>query len=421
MRIAGLLAAMLALALSTEASAQPKGGVTEEARQYFDAGAKAYTAGQYEPAVQAFQQAYAISPRPGILFSIGQAYRRQYFLDKKLTNLRLAIEHYRRYVEAEPDGSRIPDAAAALSELEPILARRGGAGDGVPLPATKERTRLMVTSSAPSAVVSIDGKAPRPLVGGQLIVEVTPGEHTVRVGADGFFGEERRPTVPENTLLPQDFPLREKPAKLLLSGESGSEVSVDGRFVGTLPLVRPIEVDPGRRFVTATLSGHRPYAKEIVLRRGEQRALALPVDMTGQRVFSYVLLVTGTAGLTTGIIFGGLALKHQNDASAILERGETEQLTAEDRLAYEEDRESRDELRRVAGLAGGAGLAVGVLGVALYLFDSPSVVVPAQSGARSDESPATSPAPDSPPDALDLSAVPVLSPDYAGADIRIRF
>lgn len=419
MRLGALLVAGVLALLATPGPAhgQPKGDIVEAARRFFDAGAKAYTAGKYEAAVQAFEQAYAISPRPGILFSIGQAYRRQYFLDKKVDNLRLAIEHYQRYVEAEPDGARIPDAAAALSELEPIWSRRGQAGGATA--AVKERTRLMVTSSAPGAVVSIDDGPPKPLTGGQMIVEVTPGEHTVKVSAEGFFDEERRPDVPQNTLLPQDFPLRERPAKLLVSGESGADVSVDGRFVGTLPMMSAIEVEPGRRFITVTEDGHRPFAKELDLRRGETRNLSAPLDMTGQRTIAYVLLVTSTAALTTGVVLGGLALAEQNQANDILERGESEQLSVADRLAYEDARVSRDDLRRAAGIAAGAGLGVGLVGAALYLFDSPPVIPP-PSGAR--ERPGASPTEQTAPgDQLDLSWSPVLAPGFGGASVEVRF
>ncbi len=46
-----------------------------EVQQAFDAGARAYESGQFEAAIQAFDQAYAISPREGLLFSLAQAHR----------------------------------------------------------------------------------------------------------------------------------------------------------------------------------------------------------------------------------------------------------------------------------------------------------------------------------------------------------
>ena len=42
-------------------------------------------------AVQAFEQAWALAPRPAIIFSMAQALRRQYFVDRKQENLDRAI------------------------------------------------------------------------------------------------------------------------------------------------------------------------------------------------------------------------------------------------------------------------------------------------------------------------------------------
>src|SRR4051812_9930626 len=60
----------------------PARGEAADARLYFNAGARAYAAGKYVPAIRAFEEAYRIEPRPGLVFSIAQAYRRQYFIDK---------------------------------------------------------------------------------------------------------------------------------------------------------------------------------------------------------------------------------------------------------------------------------------------------------------------------------------------------
>ena len=74
--IAGVLA--LALAVASTAHAQPKGSVPPEkmaeAKSYFEAGAKAFDAGDFETAIQAFTQAYKIVPRDNLVFSIAQAH-----------------------------------------------------------------------------------------------------------------------------------------------------------------------------------------------------------------------------------------------------------------------------------------------------------------------------------------------------------
>src|SRR5579871_6423187 len=67
-------------------------GAPADARLYFNAGARAYAAGKYVAAIRAFEEAYRMDPRPGLVFSIAQAYRRQYFIDKAKENLSQAIQ-----------------------------------------------------------------------------------------------------------------------------------------------------------------------------------------------------------------------------------------------------------------------------------------------------------------------------------------
>src|SRR6185503_7232665 len=86
-------------------------------------GAKAYDKGDFPAAIEAFQEAYSRTQRPGVLFSIAQAYRRQYALGKNPDDLRAAIQHYRDYLAKDPQGNRRGDTAAALAELEPLAAQ----------------------------------------------------------------------------------------------------------------------------------------------------------------------------------------------------------------------------------------------------------------------------------------------------------
>src|SRR5258708_21049766 len=53
--------------------AEPTSGDLAKARATFDAGGRAYDAGNYAAALQAFEQAYAMTGRDNIVFSIAQA------------------------------------------------------------------------------------------------------------------------------------------------------------------------------------------------------------------------------------------------------------------------------------------------------------------------------------------------------------
>lgn len=89
--------------------AQPS--TDREARALFDAGSVAFGEGRYESALRHFENAYALSPRPGMLFNIATAYDR-------LHRDREALDHFRRYVDAIPDAPNRAEAEARISALE---------------------------------------------------------------------------------------------------------------------------------------------------------------------------------------------------------------------------------------------------------------------------------------------------------------
>src|SRR5262249_14167768 len=146
-------------------------------------GDKAYSAGNFPAAIRAFQEAYKRAPLPPLLFSMAQAYRRQYAIDRKQENLREAIGYYRKYIEQVPQGGRRADAAAALTELE-VMLPQSAPGDAAAAPAqpgaseNQSPTRVMISSTVKAVQISLDGGKP---VATQLIEDVKPGKHKVRM------------------------------------------------------------------------------------------------------------------------------------------------------------------------------------------------------------------------------------------------
>ena len=119
-RVLFATALALGLACAPAASAQT---TVEQAKTLFTAGASAYASGQFEAAIQAFESANRLVAKPAIVFSIAQAHRRQYFLDKNAEHLRTAIAKYHQYIDQVAEGGRRADAAQALAELEPMLSK----------------------------------------------------------------------------------------------------------------------------------------------------------------------------------------------------------------------------------------------------------------------------------------------------------
>lgn len=418
-RLAALVAAAT-VAASPPAAAQPApprkaapGGDTERARALFDAGARAYESGQFEAAIQAFEEAYAISPRDGLLFSLGQANRKQHAISRDPRHLRAAIDHYRRYLERVAEGGRRKDAAEALEQLEPLLG--AAASSAAAPPPARRATIVQVSSSTPGAMVSIDGAPPAPA---PLTREVPPGVHEVRLSAPGFHDEVQTVEALAGQFLPFTYPLRERPARLEVRGPGGAEVSVDGRFVGSLPLPSPLELRAGRHFVAVEDGGHRTEGVDLVLRRGEARTVDVDLETTSQRDAAWIVLASGAVILAGGGALGAAALVREGDAQEVLERAGSERIQAADVDAYESAREDRDAFATASVLTLAGGALVTLVGIGLFAFDAPEPVAPPRPDDAPDGGPST-PAPGGP--SLELGFAPAFGPDGARGSLVGRF
>ncbi len=112
------------------------------ARRMFSQGKAAFDNGRYERALGSFRDAYALSPRPRLLYNIAKA-------EDKLGRLADAREHYRLFLAAEPQGDKHLEVTARLSEIN---AQLGVAGLTIPLPA-------QVAESSMSAQAAFDPTA----------------------------------------------------------------------------------------------------------------------------------------------------------------------------------------------------------------------------------------------------------------------
>ncbi len=86
--------ALLVFALIGRAAAAAPGD--EEFKQHYEHGLHAYNSEQYDDAIKEFEAAYAIKPKPRLLFNIGQAFR-------ILGNAREALRFYLLYQALEPN------------------------------------------------------------------------------------------------------------------------------------------------------------------------------------------------------------------------------------------------------------------------------------------------------------------------------
>ena len=409
-----LLWASLAIAPSLAHAAEPTAEDTERARTFFDAGAQAYGAGKFADSVRSFEQAYAIAPRPQILFSLAQAERKLFLEHGEPAVLRRALQHYDEYLKLVRSGGRRSDAVEAKAELERRLARldpRDAAAREVAQ--EKRKPRVTVFSPTPGARASLDGGPPEEL---PYFADLAPGKHRVRVSGDGYFDAEQEISGDKGIDVPVNLPLKEKPALLTVVLDSSAEIFVDGRLVADAPLNRPIEVPSGPHVIAIAKNGKKPWSQEVVLERGKPYRLEPKLATSGQRVVAYSMLASGGAALVVGGLFALGAAGSESRVRDLEAKRREENLTPDELADHNRSLERRDDQRTAAIVLASIGAVVTTGGALFYVFDKPPVAL---LPPRSVE---PSPKPQTP---LDVTATlrpyPVLGPGLYGAGVTARF
>lgn len=385
----------------------------DEAKTYFGVGAQAYERGDFLAAIAAFEEAQRRAPKPAVTFSIAQAHRRQYYIDKSAEHLTGAAAGYRQYLKDAPAGPRAADAAQYLAELGPAEERVGASGGSGAASATRQATRLSVSaSSAANARVSLDGAAP---VEAPLIAQVKPGKHVAVVTAPGYQEERREIVTVENAFVAIDVALKESPASLHITGDAGPRVEVDGRLVGTLPLAAPVSVPPGVHIVAVSEPGHDPQVREVHFARNETKKMDVSLRTSSQRKVAYGAFIGAGALGIASLVFGGLAISKEGTAQDLLSLRAQRPLTPGELGDYQSARDARSSWTTAAIVTGvGAGV-VAATGLVLYLFDDPSRSTTSIGTEKGDDKPAKD------KDVVDVGFAPVVAPGYAGAGMSGRF
>lgn len=410
MSLRNLAATCLVTAALASAARPALADDVQQAKTHFAVGARAYEERKFRVAIDAFEESYRLAPRPAILFSIGQAYKRQYYQDRSDRDLSQAIAYYRRYLTDEPKGKRVGEAQAALGDLEPIALKLGlDQKEQPPAPAPEARpARILIAVSVKNATARVDGGVPIELPNS---INVTPGKHSVTIEAEGYVTEQREVQLDQGEPFPLEVRMVEQPAKLALDVADGVRVYVDGRVSATTPLAGELEVPPGPHAISFARRGYDPLSVTVDLRAGEQRPVKAQLSTSAQRVTSYVffaatgLVTIGGAGLM------GLAFVEQSQAQEIDGKAASGIITEDERLEHEDSLTQRDRYRAgaVAGLAGGA--ALGLTGMLLYVLDDPEPsAVPVT--PRRDEPPTPIEKPD-----IDIA----VGPGFFGASAGWRF
>ncbi len=334
----------------------------DQARQAFRVGVQAFRANQFGVAARAFESAYELDPRPEVGFSIAQANRLQYFVDREPWRVQRAVELYQAYLVALPRGPRARDAIGSLAELEPMLGELRRRGELRPL-VVVPRTQLVIGTEVANATATVDG---RPVALWEPL-DVAPGTRAIEVQAPGYEPVRRRVVLADGRFVPVDVTLAPRPGRLRIATEAGAQLFVDGRPVEDP--TRAIAVAPGAHFVSITRRGRVPWSDTITVARDADAITRATLEPTGQRRASRWVL--GGAAVLGAAALGGAAWTYAavRDARALDDRRQAGLATPADLARYNQAVDARDTRARVTLAIGVGAAGVGLLGAALYVFD----------------------------------------------------
>lgn len=361
------------------APSSPSQADVTRAKAVFDAGGRAYEQGDFTAAIQAFQQAYSLSGRPSILFSLAQAHKKRFTEGGAAGDKDAAIELYRAYLAAVKTGGRRGDAIKGLEALGGAPAESGGpAAPSAPMMVKK--TQLAIDSPTPGALISIDGSPPAPP---QVVMEVTPTRHTVKVEAPGYISKEFTISAQEGMMTPETYELEEQPAKLQIDAE-GASIFLNGRDMGESTL---LTVPSGKHFVAVAKTGHQSDARPLEIAPGSTQKLSFDLKTTRQRDAAIGMMVAGGVTIVLGGLSLGYAFLRQADAQAIDRKRQSSGILPKDVTRYDEASQDRDQFRALGIVVGGVGGLGLVIGGGLFLFDSPPPKQPPSDGEPRDKGP----------------------------------
>lgn len=339
-------------------------------------GKRFYEQGDYQSALEAFEQAYEAAPRPNLLLSRASAHRKLFAASQDKLHKQRAVELYRAFLKSSPKGELAVAATEALEALGPLEdAPAASSSPTSPepsvAPAAKPKTTLAIDCSADGALISIDGDSPRPA---QRSAVVIPGRHSVRVTAPGYATREVTVQAIADQITPETVELKELDATVDLGSDGASRTTyVDGRLVGN---VRTLSLSPGRHFVSVTAQGSVSQGKFVTVRRGEALSLRFDEQATAQRYAGITLLSLAGATVAAGAVSLGFALERDGRAADLEAELQGGSIGEADFAAYQSLQEERDLFRTAGFVTLGVGAGIAALGLTLVLVDQPSPLPP---------------------------------------------
>ena len=252
LRLRAALASVV-LCLPALASAAPDETPAEAAMRLTKEGLEAYGTGDFDGAVQRFEEARTRASAPILLYYLGRS-------NEKLQRTSDAVRYYREYIKAGPDPG---NEAQVRQSLEALKSRLPG--------------ELNVTCTPPDARVRVGGGAPAPCA--TRLTPLAPGSYSLSVEAPGHAAWAGVATISPESVTGVKAVLTPHAVRLVVTTvPEGATVSLDGQPVGRTPL-EPIKTQAGHHVVKASAAGRQDASQVVTAAPGEERRMRLVLPL----------------------------------------------------------------------------------------------------------------------------------------------
>lgn len=275
----------LALGLGSGALAQDD-EARAQARAHFDTGVARYEQGDFQGALEAFQEAYRIAPHPMVRVNMANCYEQ---LGRPLE----ALHHFERFLAEAETATRAQrrEVQAAIARLQHQIAE----------------VRLAVAPDG--ALVTIDGTETRraPILDP---IRMTPGTHRIEVRLDGYRTDRREIEV-----------VAGQPQRITIRLERGSDEPAPAAVAPAEAAAEPSSADELAEAAAAPRED--PVAtREPPSSGGFQLRFTTPVIASASAAAAFTV---------AAIISGSIALEANSDFETYVSRAQESPLTPDER------------------------------------------------------------------------------------------
>lgn len=249
--LCALLAVLVLPVLATSVHADPQA----DARAHYDAGSKAFAAGDYQKAIREFEAADRLAPAPVLDYNVALAL-------EQLGQKRDALLRYRRYLDRDPRVANRTEVEGRIrtltAEIDAEEARR--AADAK---AAEDAKRAADARAAEEARRAEDARrpvetAPEPALGPAAGSET--GEPAPGAGAEPWNGPASSPGSAGASYAPTGDPALDRVAQVDIAAVGGSRGR--GPASSTAPEMAP-QTAPSAAPVPAAPDNDKPKAKPL--------------------------------------------------------------------------------------------------------------------------------------------------------------